>query len=163
MACISRVVRKLKDSGELRELVKYGIISTTSTIAGLALRYVLLYFFGGRHIVTLSKMNFTVNVDDNFAYSAYYIFSTILMYLLKWFTARGLKANSFLPRMIAFVALCLVSMVIGNALLAALIYLGMNRELAFWVTVPATFLINYLGTRLLVFRDEQLQGGSAEQ
>ena len=157
MSAIFRTVRQLRDSGELRELVKYGIITAVSTFAGLALRYILLYLFGGSHSFSVFGREFAFEIDDNFAYSAYYISSTILMYLLKWFTARGLTASSFLPRMIAFVVLCLVSMVVGNALLAVLLKLGMHSEAAFWLTCPVTFLVNYLGSRLFVFRDEKIR------
>ena len=162
MSGLLRTARKFRDSGELRELIKYGVITGVATIAGLALRYVLLYLFGGSHTFSLSGREFSFEIDDNFAYSAYYISSTLLMYLLKWFTARGLKSGTFLPRMIAFVALCLVSMVIGNALLAVLLRLGMHSEIAFWLTCPVTFLVNYLGSRLFVFRDEKLRRNQSD-
>ncbi len=161
MSGILRTVRQLRNSGELRELIKYGIITCVSTAAGLALRYALLYLFGGRHTFFLSGREFAIEIDDNLAYSAYYISGTLLMYLLKWFTARGLKSHTFLPRMIAFAALCLVTMVIGNALLAVLLELGLHSEIAFWLTCPVTFLVNYLGSRLFVFRDEQLPGNES--
>ena len=156
MARLSGLFRQLHASVELRELIKYFLITAASTVSGMALRYILLCFFSGSHTFRLLDIDITVNVDDNFAYTAYYIFSTVVMYLLKWFTARGLKTGSFLPRMAAFVALCLFSMLVGNGVLAVLLSLGMNGEAAFWVTFPVTFVVNYLGTRLIVFRDEQI-------
>jgi len=149
----NRFIRNLKANGELWALIGFGLITGVSTLVGLLLRYALLWCFGGSHVLTLFGREMTVVVDDNFAYTVYYISSTVLMYLLKWFTSDGLPAREFLPRAVAFVVLNLLCMAAGNLVLSLLISWGVHRELAFWLTTPITFGINYLGCRLIVFED----------
>ncbi len=137
MSAKAGIINKLRANSELWTLLQYLIITGVTTGIGLALRYVLLSF----------------GVNDNLAYTAYYVSSVILFYLWKWAISEGKKASSFLPRFLAYCALNAVSVLAGNWFLSILLGRGINSELAFWLTCPLTFLINYLGGRLVVFKD----------
>jgi|GEM_PF-1640693 len=144
---------RVRNDGEVRTLIKYFIMTAVTTAFGLLLRYVLLCF-RGEYDISLLGINFTVDVNDNLAYTVYYVSSIILFYLWKWFDQReGTDPKSFIPRFLGYCALCCVSTIAGNILLSLLIGWGVHSELAFWLTCPLTFLINYLGGRLVVFRD----------
>lgn len=130
-------ISKLRANSELWTLLQYLLITGVTTGIGLALRYILLRF----------------GINDNLAYTAYYVSSVILFYLWKWAVSEGKKASSFLPRFLGYCALNAVSVLAGNWLLSILLGWGINGELAFWLTCPFTFLINYLGGRLVVFKD----------
>ncbi|MBE6753738.1 MAG: hypothetical protein E7559_05230 [Ruminococcaceae bacterium] len=148
---MKRIFSKIWNTPELRILLKHSIFTAISTICGLALRYWLLSG-GGRH--TFFGHSFVVS--DNAAYMVYYITGIVLLYLLKWLHADGVRGRSFLPRLIAFSALYTVSMFAGNALLSLLTSrTAIGEELAFWLTCPVTFVINFLGNRLIVFFDAE--------
>ncbi len=139
--------------GELRTLIKYFIMTAVTTGLGLVLRYALLCF-RGEYDVSLLGINFTVNVNDNLAYTVYYISSIIFFYLWKWFDQKDRSdTKTFVVRFLGYCAVCGVSTVAGNILLSVLLDWGIHGEVAFWLTCPLTFLINYLGGRLIVFRD----------
>ena len=131
------LIKRLRANSELWTLLQYLIITGVTTGIGLALRYILLQY----------------GVSDNLAYTAYYVSSVILFYLWKWAISEGKKASSFLPRFLAYCSLNAVSVLAGNWLLSILLGWGINGEPAFWLTCPFTFLINYLGGRLVVFKD----------
>lgn len=139
--------------GELKVLIKYLLITGVSTFSALLLRYILLRFFPGTHTLELPFGSVDISINEHSAYAVYYISSVIIMYLLRWFTAKEVKAGSFLPRFVGFCLLNLVTMLAGEALLTLFLGWGINGELAFWLTCPFTFLINYLGCRLVVFVD----------
>ena len=130
-------INKLRANSELWTLLQYLIITGVTTGIGLLLRYILMAYGAG----------------DNFAYTAYYVSSVILFYLWKWAVSEGKDARSFVPRFLGYCALNAVSVLAGNLLLSVLLGWGINSELAFWLTCPFTFLINYLGGRLVVFKD----------
>ena len=153
MASAPSLLKKLQANGELWVLIKHSLLTGLSTLISLLLRYALLLFFRGSHELTVLGRSFTVTVDDSLAYLVYYISGVVLMYLFRWFTASGVRVRSFLPRLVAFGALYTVSMLAGNALLGVFLGWGIHSELAFWLTCPVTFLINYLGSRLIVFCD----------
>lgn len=157
--------KKKITGGELKVLVKYLLITGVSTFSALLLRYILLRFFPGTHTLELPFGSVDIDINEHSAYVAYYVSSVIIMYLLRWFTAEGVKGRSFLPRFVGFCLLNLVTMLAGEALLTLFLCWGMNGELAFWLTCPFTFLINYLGCRLVVFVDSDRReaGKSADQ
>ena len=131
------LIKKLRAKSELWTLLQYLIITGVTTGIGLGLRYILL----------------TYGVNDNLAYTAYYVSSVIFFYLWKWAVSEGKNARSFVPRFLGYCALNAVSVLAGNWLLSVLLGWGLSGELAFWLTCPFTFLINYLGGRLVVFKD----------
>ena len=142
-----------RTKGELKTLIKYLVMTAVTTGLGLSVRYLLLHYCRGIHQLSLFGHSVSINVDDNLAYTAYYVSSVLVMYLWKWFDSEGKKAGSFIPRFLGYCALNAVSVVAGNLLLSVLLGWGVHGELAFWLTCPFTFLINYLGSRLVVFRD----------
>ena len=153
MAFIRRLWSRIRGNGELWVLTKHSLLTGTTTAIALLVRFLLLRFCRGSHVIGLPGSEITVEINDHTAYMTYYILSVVMMYLFRWFTAKGVRVRSFLPRMLAFGALYTVSMLIGNSLLTVFLGWGINSELAFWLTCPVTFVINYLGNRLIVFFD----------
>ena len=148
-------INKIWNTPELRILLKHSIFTAITTMCGLAIRYILLAF-EGEHTVAIAQRTLSFEITDNGAYMAYYISSVVLLYLLKWFFADGVRFRSFVPRMLAFFALYFVSMMTGNVLLSLLTdRCGINAELSFWLTCPVTFAINFLGNRVIVFCDAE--------
>lgn len=146
-------IEKLLANGELRLLIKHSIFTAFSTCCGLAVRYLLLSIEGERSVSVFGRV-FSFVITDNTAYIAYYATGIIILYLLKWFHSHGVRARSFIPRALAFIFLYLTSMTIGSFLLDVFTErLLINAELAFWLTNPFTYTINYLGNRLIVFCD----------
>lgn len=140
-------------NGEVRTLIKYFIMTAVTTGAGLLLRYGLLCF-RGEYPLSLFGINTVLRVNDNLAYTVYYVSSIILFYLWKWFDQKDtVDKKTFFTRFLGYCAVCGVSTVAGNLLLSVLLDWGIHGEVAFWLTCPLTFIINYLGGRLIVFRD----------
>lgn len=146
-------MKKLIRNPEIRNLVHFALLTGIATAFGLAFRYVLLAF-AGNYTVSIAGRSFPFSITDNTAYFAYYISSVVLLYLLKWRSSGDAKATGFFRRFVAFFLLNLLTMFIGNAILSLLTdRLGLHHELAFWITCVPTFLLNFLGTRFLVFFD----------
>ena len=160
MGSKSSIIARLRARPELWTLITYFFITAVTTGIGLLFRFVLLQFRGS-HDVSILGYDTTININDNLAYTVYYASSVIVFYLWKWAISKEKKASSFLPRFLGFCALNGVSILAGNWLLSVLIGWGVNGEAAFWLTCPFTFLINYLGSRLVVFRDFDKQTAEA--
>jgi len=140
-------------NGEFRTLIKYFIMTAVTTGLGLVLRYALLCF-RGEYDISILGINTIIKVNDNLAYTVYYVSSIIFFYLWKWFDQKDRSdPKDFVIRFLGYCAVCGVSTVAGNILLSVLLDWGIHGEVAFWLTCPLTFLINYLGGRMIVFRD----------
>ena len=143
---------RLRARPELWTLLTYFVITAVTTGIGLLFRYILLLFRGTYEVSVFGTLT-TVKIGDNLAYTVYYASSVVLFYLWKWALSKEKEKRSFVPRFLGYCALNAVSMLAGNWLLTLLLERGVNEDLAFWLTSPLTFLINYLGSRLVVFRD----------
>lgn len=145
-------LKRLRARPELWTLITYFLITAVTTGIGLLLRYILL-LFRGTYDVNLFGTVTSIKIGHNLAYIVYYASSVVLFYLWKWAISEEKNKRSFVPRFLGYCALNLVSMLAGNWLLTVLLDRGMNEDAAFWLTCPLTFLINYVGSRLVVFRD----------
>ena len=132
---VSGLIKKLRANSELWTLLQYLLITGVTTGIGLALRYLVR------------------GLGDNVGYTVYYVSSVVLFYLWKWAISENKDNSTFLPRFLKYCALNVVSVIAGNLLLSLLLSWGLHPELAFWLTCPFTFLINYLGGRMVVFKD----------
>ena len=147
-----RLLKKLWNRPELRVFIEYAIFTAISTALGLTLRYILLAHCGEYSFDLFGRAH-TITVDDDLAYIVYYVVGVVVLYLLKWCHSKGIRARSFIPRLIGFVAVNAVSLFVGRAALKLMVGLGINRELAFWLTTPVTLAVNFLGNRVIVFKD----------
>ncbi len=150
-----KLIKQIWNKPELRILIKFTIFTIFATVCGLAFRYLLLDYMGIYSVVLFGRtIGFTIT--DNTAYIAYYISSVLILYLLKWFHAESRPEGAFLPKLLSFSAIQLVAMIVGSYLLTLMTdRWGIHHEPAFWITCPITFVINYLGSRLLVFADSE--------
>ena len=131
---LSRIFLK---NPQLGVLIKFWLYSGISTAIGIGLYYILLDY-----------------CDHSVAYCIQYAISVMLLFLLKFVFAQGVRKRSFLPRMLGFFLLYGTSMLIGEKLLAFFVErLHIAPELSLFLTYPVTLAINTLGSRFVVFRD----------
>ena len=148
-------IKRIWSKPELRLLIKHSIFTGVTTACSLILRYLIMAHLGVYHPVMFGR-TLTIELTDDLAYIVYCVSGILILFLLKWFHADGVRGRSFLPRLLAFSALNIMSMFVGFFLLGVLTgRLGLGDELAFWMTCPLTFAINFYGSRIIVFCDAE--------
>lgn len=136
--CVVGGINTLVDTG-IFSLIYYVFLGASEALYSIPL---VISYFGGNE--ALYPLPFTVGYLCGVACS-------FVLNKLVTFRDKGSAKRQWLP----FLLINLVTLGIGQGAMALLRLAGITGVLAKLITVPVTLVINFLGSRLIVFRREK--------